>query len=104
MQRRGFARRLERTIGINHDAAQFWLAVPFWLIVSFRQACLKDTAYRATARAIVQAVTDRWLIEEFLHHIKKVCCAGERQVRSVWSNLGRWNLKESLLARVELAT
>ena len=61
-----------------------------------------DTA--ATAREILEAVADRWAIEEHFHDVKEVCGAGQQQVRNVWSNIGCWNLNQWVFTLVELAT
>lgn len=58
----------------------------------------------ATARDILEAVADRWAIEEHFHDVKEVCGAGQQQVRNVWSNIGCWNLNQWVFTLVELAT
>lgn len=58
----------------------------------------------ATAREILEAVADRWAVEEFFHDVKEVCGAGQQQVRNVWSNIGCWHLTQWLFTLVELAT
>jgi hypothetical protein len=58
----------------------------------------------ATAREILEAVADRWAIEEFFHDVKEVYGAGEQQVRNVWSSIGCWNLNQWVFTLVELAT
>ncbi len=54
--------------------------------------------------AILRVVSDRWAIEEHFHDVKEIWGAGEQQVRSVWSNLGCWNLCGWLYDLVELAS
>ena len=58
----------------------------------------------ATVREILEAVADRWAIEEHFHDVKEVCGAGQQQVRNVWSNIGCWNLNQWLCTLVEIAS
>jgi hypothetical protein len=60
-----------------------------------------DTAM--SAEEILEAVSDRWAIEEQFHDVKEIWGAGEQQVRNVWSNIGCWNLCGWLYTLVELA-
>ena len=53
--------------------------------------------------AILEAVSDRWAIEEHFHDVKEVWGAGQQQVRNLWSNIGCWNLCGWLYTMVELA-
>jgi len=46
----------------------------------------------ATVEAIVQAVLDRWAIEQNYHDLKAVVGIGQVQLRRVWSNVGALNL------------
>jgi hypothetical protein len=46
----------------------------------------------ATVEAIVQAVLDRWAIEQNYHDLKGVEGIGQVQLRRVWSNVGALNL------------
>ena len=46
----------------------------------------------ATVEAIVQAVLDRWAIEQNYHDLKEVEGIGQVQLRRVWSNVGAMNL------------
>lgn len=55
-----------------------------------------------SAEAILEAVGERWAIEEHFHDVKEVWGAGEQQVRNVWSNIGCWNLCTWLYTLVEL--
>lgn len=55
-----------------------------------------------SAEAILEAISDRWAIEEHFHDVKEVWGAGEQQVRNVWSNIGCWNLCTWLFTIVEL--
>jgi hypothetical protein len=56
----------------------------------------------ATVRDILEAVAARWALEEHFHDVKEVWGAGEQQVRSVWSNIGCWNLNSWVYTLVEL--
>jgi hypothetical protein len=46
----------------------------------------------ADVEAIVQAVLDRWAIEQNYHDLKEVEGVGQVQLRRVWSNVGALNL------------
>jgi hypothetical protein len=46
----------------------------------------------ADVEAIVQAVLDRWAIEQNFHDLKEVEGIGQVQLRRVWSNVGALNL------------
>lgn len=61
-----------------------------------------DTAM--SVEAILEAVSDRWAIEEQFHDVKEIWGAGEQQVRNLWSNIGCWNLCGWLYTLVELAS
>ncbi len=61
-----------------------------------------STDQTMSAEAILEAVSDRWAIEEHFHDVKEVWGAGEQQVRNVWSNIGCWNLCTWLFTMVEL--
>lgn len=56
-----------------------------------------------SAEAILEAVSDRWAIEEQFHDVKEIWGAGQQQVRNLWSNVGCWNLCGWLYTLVELA-
>ena len=56
-----------------------------------------------SVEAILEAVSDRWAIEEHFHDVKEVWGAGEQQVRNLWANIGCWNLCGWLYTLVELA-
>lgn len=43
-------------------------------------------------KEILEAIGDRWSIEESFHDLKEVWGAGQQQVRNVWSSIGCWNL------------
>ena len=58
----------------------------------------------ASVQDILEAVADRWAIEEFFHDVKEVWGAGQQQVRNVWSNLGCWQLNQWLYTLVELTS
>lgn len=51
---------------------------------------------------ILEAVSDRWAIEEHFHDVKEIWGAGQQQVRNLWSNIGCWNLWGWLYTLVEL--
>jgi hypothetical protein len=53
-------------------------------------------------KMILETVSARWAIEECCHDLKEVWCAGEQQVRSVWSNLACWQLNCWMYTLVEL--
>lgn len=57
-----------------------------------------------SAETILEAVSDRWAIEEHFHDVQENWGAGEQQVRNVWSNIGCWNLCGWLYPPVELAS
>jgi hypothetical protein len=46
----------------------------------------------ASVEAIVQAILDRWAIEQSYHDLKEVERVGEVQLRRVWANVGAMNL------------
>ena len=46
----------------------------------------------AGVEAIVQAIQDRWAIEQNYHDLKEVERVGEVQLRRLWSNVGALNL------------
>lgn len=54
------------------------------------------------AKDILEAVADRWAIEECFHDAKEVWGAGQQQVRNVWSSIGCWNLNHWMFTLVEL--
>jgi len=62
-----------------------------------------STDISLTAEDILEAVGDRWAIEEHFHDVKEVWGAGEQQVRNVWSNIACWNICGWLYTLVELA-
>jgi hypothetical protein len=57
----------------------------------------------ASVQDILEAVADRWAIEEHFHDVKEVWGAGQQQVRNVWSSLGCWQLNQWLFTLVELS-
>ena len=57
-----------------------------------------------SVEAILEAVSDRWAIEEQFQDVKEIWGAAEQQVRNVWSNIGCWNLCGWLYTLVELAS
>jgi hypothetical protein len=56
----------------------------------------------ASAEAIVQAVLDRWAIEQNFHDLKEVEGIEQVQLRRVWSNVGALNLNLWVHSLVEL--
>lgn len=54
------------------------------------------------AKAILEAGSERWAIEEHFHDVKEVWGAGQQQVRNVWTNIGCWHLNTWLYTMVEL--
>ena len=67
-------------------------------------AAYMSTDTSMSPEQILEAVSDRWAIEEQFHDVKEIWGAGEQQVRNVWSNIACWNLCGWLYALVELAT
>ena len=65
-------------------------------------AAYYSTDLSQSAAEILQAVSDRWAIEEHFHDVKEIWGAGQQQVRNVWSNIGCWNLCTWLFTLVEL--
>lgn len=61
-----------------------------------------STDPKMSVEQILEAVSDRWSIEEQFHDVKEIWGAGEQQVRNVWSSVGCWNLCGWLFALVEL--
>lgn len=57
---------------------------------SWRAFLCTDT--EASVESIVQAVHDRWAIEQNYHDLKEVERIGQVQLRRLWSNLGALNL------------
>ena len=51
-----------------------------------------STDVTQTAEQILEAVEDRWAIEEHFHEAKEKRGAGEQQIRNLWSSIGRRNL------------
>ena len=56
----------------------------------------------ADVEAIVQAVVDRWAVEQTFADLKEVEGAEQVQLRRVWSNVGAWNLNLWVHTLVEL--
>jgi hypothetical protein len=56
----------------------------------------------ATVCEILEAVADRWAIEEHFHDVKEVWGAGQQQVRNLWSSIGCWQLNQWAYTLVEL--
>jgi DDE superfamily endonuclease len=53
---------------------------------------------------ILEAVADRWSLEECFHDLKEVWGSGEQQVRNVWSSIGCWNVISWVHSLVMIAT
>ena len=56
----------------------------------------------ASVEAIVQAILDRWAIEQNFHDLKEVEGIEQVQLRRVWSNVGALNLNLWVHTLVEL--
>ena len=61
-----------------------------------------STNPEVSAQDILEAVGDRWAIEENFHDVKEVWGASQQQVRNVWSNVGCWHLNLWMISLVEL--
>lgn len=55
-------------------------------------------------KEILEAVADRWSIEECFHDLKEVWGAGEQQVRNIWSSIGCWHMIGWVHTLVQLAS
>jgi hypothetical protein len=53
-------------------------------------------------KTIMEAISDRWAIEEFFHDVKEVWKSGEQQVRNIWSNIACWNMNQWAYTLTEL--
>jgi hypothetical protein len=56
----------------------------------------------ATTAEILEAVTDRWSIEQAFHDIKEVHGAGQQQVRNLWANIAVFHLTLWVHTLIEL--
>jgi hypothetical protein len=56
----------------------------------------------ATAAEILEAVTDRWPIEQAFHDVKEVHGAGQQQVRNLWANIAVFHLTLWMHTLIEL--
>lgn len=56
----------------------------------------------ATAEEILEAVADRFAIEQNFHDLKEIEGAGQQQVRNFWANVGAFHLNMWVHAMVEL--
>jgi len=56
----------------------------------------------ATVAEILEAVTDRWSIEQAFHDIKEVHGAGQQQVRNLWANIAVYHLTLWMHTLIEL--
>ena len=66
-------------------------------------AAYMSTDPSMSVEAILEAVSDRWAIEEQFHDVKEIWGAGEQQVRNLWSNIGCWHLDTWFHSLFELA-
>ena len=55
-----------------------------------------------SARQILEAMADRWAVEQTFQELKQVCGAGEQQLRDLWANIAAWHLHLWLYTLVEL--
>jgi hypothetical protein len=60
------------------------------------------TDLSATAKEILEAVSDRSAIEQNFHDLKEVEGAGQQQVRNLWANVGVFHLNMWVHTMVEL--
>lgn len=60
-------------------ATEGWIAF-FW------------TDPNAGVQEIIEAYADRATIEQDFHDVKEVWGAGQQQVRTIWANVGTYNL------------
>lgn len=60
------------------------------------------TAPAATVAEILQAVADRWSIEQAFHDVKEVHGAGQQQVRNLWANIAAFHLALWMHTLIEL--
>ena len=60
------------------------------------------TNLSATAEEILEAVADRFAIEQNLHDLKEIEGAGQQQVRNFWANVGAFHLNMWVHTIVEL--
>jgi hypothetical protein len=51
-------------------------------------AAYMSTATSMSVAAILEAVSDCWVIEEQFHDVKEIWVAGGQQIRNFWSNIG----------------
>ena len=56
----------------------------------------------ATAKEILEAVADRFAIEQNFHDLKEIEGAGQQQVRNFWANVGAFHLNMWVHTMVEL--
>jgi hypothetical protein len=55
-----------------------------------------------SACQILEAMADRWAVEQTFRELKQVWGAGEQQLRDLWANIGAWHLHLWLYTLVEL--
>jgi SRSO17 transposase len=60
------------------------------------------TNLSATAEEILEAVADRYAIEQNFHDLKEIEGAGQQQVRNFWANIGAFHLNMWVHTMVEL--
>lgn len=61
-----------------------------------------STAPELTVEQILEAVADRFAIEQDFHDLKEVHGAGQQQVRNVWGNVAVWHINLWLFTLIEL--
>lgn len=56
----------------------------------------------ASVASMLEAVADRFAIEQVFHDVKEVQGAGQEQLRNAWANIAAWNMQLWLHTLVEL--
>lgn len=98
-QRRGWLQAIVRSKMVDYKVFQatYRHARGKILVVIIRH---KDTTWAAhfctdpdaNPIAVIEAVMDRWAIEENFQEVKETLGAGEQQVRNLWANIACWHL------------
>ena len=113
-QRRGWAEVITRTTTGRPVVERFKTFLATWApaggVIRVVILKAKDDSWRAILRsdpeasveAIVQAVHDRWSIEQNHHDLKEVERIEQVRLRRVWSNLGALNLSLWVLMLIEV--
>lgn len=60
------------------------------------------TDLSASPEGILEAVADRYAVEQNFHDLKEIEGAGEQQVRSYWANVGAFHLNMLVYTMIEL--